>query len=463
MQKNNSDFIGIMPIPKLLLKFSIPTIISTTVNCLYNIVDRLYLGNSIGSEAQAGLSLTFPVMIVLMAFGMLVGQGSGAAVSLLLGEKRKQDADKVLGQAIALFLIFVVSFQALGLIFLDELLVFLGGTPQAIPYAHSYLSIILWGSIFQHMSFGLSNVVRAEGSSKKAMSIIILGATTNIILDPIFIFGFKMGIAGAALATVISMIVSSSWVLIHFILGKGTLQLRLKYIRIYPRLCLKVFSIGMAPCLMQIVHSAVVFAFNHSFGMHAPDDAYATLAIGSYGIVNSIMMCLLMPAFGIMQGAQPIIGYNYGAKLYERVMAASKLSLKLAFSISVGISLLTLLFAYYLAYCFSREAALIELTASVLRIYASGFCFISLGMLTGNYFQSTGKAGIALFLSLTRQILFLLPVLLILPHFCGFIGIWWAQPVSDFLSGSLAMILFARELKSLRKKIAEQSTEVHND
>ncbi len=456
MQKNNSDFIGVMPIPKLLLKFSVPAIISTTVNCLYNIVDRLYLANSIGSDAQAGLSLTFPVMIVLMAFGMLVGQGSGAAVSLLLGENRKQDADKVLGQAIALFLIFVVSFQAVGLIFLDELLVFLGGTPQAIPYARSYLSIILWGSIFQHMSFGLSNVVRSEGSSKKAMSIIILGATCNIILDPIFIFVFKMGIAGAALATVLSMLISSSWVLLHFILGKGTLQLHLKYIRIYPRLCLRVFSIGLAPCLMQIVHSAVVFAFNHSFKLHAADDAYATLAIGAYGIVNSIMMCLLMPAFGIMQGAQPIIGYNYGAKLYDRVKKASTLSLKLAFSISVGVSILTFVFARYLALCFSRETALVDLIASVLRIYAVGFSFISLGMLTGNYFQSTGKAARALFLSLTRQIIFLLPVLLILPHFCGFTGIWWAQPVSDFLSGSLAMIFYYHELKFLKKMMLKE-------
>ena len=450
-QKNlQSEFMGKDPVPRLLLRFAVPAIISTTVNCLYNIVDRLYLGHSIGPNAQAGLSLTFPYMIVLMAFGMLVGQGSGATVSLLLGQGRKKDADKVLGQAIALFLIFVISFQVFGLVYLDEILEFLGGTPQAIPFARSYMSIILWGSIFQHMSFGLSNVVRSEGCSKEAMGVIILGAVTNIILDPIFIFGLKMGIAGAALATVISMFVSSMWVLFHFITQRGTLKLRLSYIRIYPALFVKVISIGLAPCLMQLVHSAVVFAFNKSFRAYAPDDAYSTLAIGSYGIVNSIIMCLLMPAFGIMQGAQPIIGYNYGAKLYRRVIHASALALKLAFFISVGLSVFTLIFAHQLSNCFSKDEVLINMTAIVLRIYAVGFSFISLGMLTGNFFQSLGKAGTALFLSLTRQILFLLPILLLLPRLCGFNGIWWSQPLSDILSGLLAMLLYRIELRRMR-------------
>ena len=441
---------GLDPVPKLLLRFAIPAIISTTVNCLYNIVDRLYLGHSIGPSAQAGLSLTFPYMIVLMAFGMLVGQGSGAVVSILLGQGRRQDAERVLGQAIALFCLFVVSFQVFGLIYLDEILKFLGGTPQAIPYARSYMSIILWGSIFQHVSFGLSNVVRSEGSSKEAMFVIILGAVTNIILDPIFIFGFNMGIAGAALATVLSMMVSSSWVLLHFILGRGALKLRLNFIRIYPRLVLKVFAIGLAPCIMQIIHSAVVFAFNQSFNKYAVDDAHTTLAIGAYGILGAIMMCMLMPAFGIMQGAQPIVGYNYGAKHYGRVLQAATLALKLAFFISLGLAIFSFVFSYALAFCFSKDESLVSLTSYVLKIYAIGFPFISLGMLTGNYFQSIGRAGTALFLSLTRQIIFLLPVLLILPRIIGFNGIWWAQPISDFLSGALAMLLFIPEVRRLR-------------
>lgn len=450
-QSHSSDFIGQMPIPKLLLRFTTPAIISVSINCLYNIVDRLYIGRGVGTDAMAGLALTFPYMIILMAFGMMVGQGSGAAVSILLGEQKKDDAERVLGQAIAMFLLFVVTFQILGLVFLDKILLLMGGTPKSIPHARSYLSIILWGNLFQHISFGLSNVVRAEGSSNKAMCIILLGAVLNIILDPVFIFIFKMGISGAAIATVISMIASSTWVLCHFYFGSGVLRLHLHNIRIFPKLFLRVIMIGMAPCIMQIVHSTVLIIYNNSLKHFAADEIQATLAIGASGIVNSVFMFLLMPTFGIMQGVQPIIGYNFGAKLFARVRQALKLAVGLATGICVILAVVAYMFAPYMALCFSKDKDSIQMTSHVLRLFAFGFPFIACNMITTNYFLSIGKACVSIILSLTRQVIILIPAILILPRIFGFEGIWWSSPVSDTTSGLIGIVAFFFAIHKLKK------------
>lgn len=448
---HSSDFIGTEPVPRLLLKFATPAMVSTSVNCLYNIVDRLYIGRGVGPDALAGLALTFPFMIILMAFGMLVGQGSSAVVSILLGQGRKEDADKVLGQAIAMSLIFVLTCQMLALIFLDQLLMLLGGTEQAIPYAHSYLSIILWGNIFQHLSFGLSNIVRAEGSANKAMYIIILGAVLNIILDPLFIFIFKMGIQGAAYATVISMMASSLWIILHFSLGNGVLRLHWRNIRLFKNLFTKVLAIGMAPCIMQFVHSAVVLVFNHSFKHYAATGQEATLAVGSNGIINSVFMLMLMPSFGIMQGMQPIVGFNYGAQKYPRVRHAFTLAIGLATAFCFVMALLLAFGSVPIAQCFSKDADSVGMTAGALRINSIGLTFIGCGIVTGNYFQSIGRAALSVFLSLSRQVIFLIPSIIILPLFFGLDGIWWSGPVSDTASGFLCATFFLREIARLKK------------
>ena len=446
---HSSDFIGRDPIPKLLLRFATPAVISTFINCLYNIVDRLYIGRGVGANAQAGLSLTFPIMIILMAFGMMVGQGSSAVVSLLLGKKDVDDAEKVVGQAVAMFLLFVITFQTIFLVFLDKILVLFGGTPEAIPYAHEYLSIILWGNVFQHISFGMSNIIRSEGNATKCMYIIALGAILNIILDPIFIFCFKMGIAGAAYATVIAMMCSSTWVMLHFGLKQGVLKLRFKYIRIYPKLFWRVVSIGMAPCLMQFVHSAVVILYNHSCKHFAESSQAATYGIAAFGITNTVMMCLLMPTFGVMQGMQPIVGYNFGAGIYMRVKKAFRLALGLGTGLCLASALLLLCLAPVFTACFTKDEELIRIANYVMRAASLGFTFIAVGMITSNYFQSIGNARLSLFFSLTRQVIFLIPVLIIMPRLIGFNGIWWSGPVSDFLGGVLAFFMFLHEMKKL--------------
>ena len=443
---------GTEPIGKLLVKFATPAILSATINCAYNVVDRLYIGRGIGPDAQAGLALTFPIMIILLAFGVLVGIGSSSVISILLGEKRQDMAEMVLGQAFAMFCLFIVTFQALGLVFLDRILVWFGGTEQAIPYAHKYLSIILWGNIFQHISFGLGSIIRAEGNANKCMLVIFLGAGLNIILDPIFIFTFNLGIAGAAYATVLSMIASSAWVMAHFCLGQGVLRLRLRNIRIFKgELLWRVLSVGIAPCLMQIVHSSVVIVYNHSFKHFAVDGAQATLAIGAFGIVNSVLMFMLMPAFGIMQGSQPIIGYNYGAKNFLRVRRTLRTATGISAAICFVMTLVMQICARYFALCFSKDAALIDLSSHALRVTGCGFTFIAVGMLTTSYYQSVGKAGLSIFLSLTRQIIILIPAIIILPRLLGFQGIWWSGPISDLLSALIASIFFIHECGKLRQ------------
>lgn len=456
----NSDFIGTEPIGKLLIKFATPAMLSSFINCIYNIVDRLYIGKGVGPEAQAGLSLTFPVMIILVAFGMMVGIGSSTVISLSLGQQKQEEAEKVLGQALAMFLVFVITIQAIALIFLDEILLKFGGTPEAIPYAHQYLSIILWGNVFQHISFGMSNIVRAEGNAYKSMAIIAVGAVMNIILDPIFIFkwnihghsfGFGLGIAGAAYATVLAMMISSTMTLVHFFFRQGVLKLHLKYIRIYPAQAKQVISIGMAAFLMQIVNCAIVILYNHSCKHFSSSSAQATLGIASFGITNTVMMCLLMPAFGIMQGIQPIIGYNQGAKLFSRVRHTFKLSMHLATMMNFIMAALMFTFARGIASCFTNDKDLIEIATYLMHAASLGFTFIAPGMLTSNYFQSIGRAGLALFFSMTRQVIFLLPVLLIMPRLLGFNGIWWAGPVSDTLGGMLALAMYFHELRKLSR------------
>ena len=444
-QEHSSDFIGQEPIHKLLIKFATPSILGTFINCIYNIVDRLYIGRGVGPDAQAGLGLTFPIMIIFGAFGMMVGIGSSTIVSLLLGEKRQDDAEKVLGQAFALFIIFVVTIQALSLIFLDKLLILFGGTERAIPYAHQYLSIILWGNIFQHISFGMSNLIRSEGRAYRAMFIIMLGTFLNIILDPIFISKFNLGIAGAAWATILSMFCSSMWIILHFSFRMGVLKLRLKYIRVYPKLFTRVMSIGMAPFLMQIVHCGVVILYNHSCNHFADNDAHATLGIAAYSIVNTVMMCLLILPFGVMQGMQPIVGYNYGAKIYSRVRKTFIMSLNTATALCFAMAVVMYVLAPLFAKGFTKDENLMRISIYTMRAAATGFTFIAPGMLTSNYFQSIGKAALAMFFSLTRQVFFLLPVLIAMPRMIGFNGIWWSGPISDTLGGVLAIAMAVHE------------------
>ncbi|MCQ2397652.1 MAG: MATE family efflux transporter, partial [Lentisphaeria bacterium] len=333
-----------------------------------------------------------------------------------------------------------------------------GGTEAAIPYARDYLIIILWGNIFQHISFGMSNIVRSEGSAMTAMGVVILGAALNIILDPIFIFVFHMGIRGAAWATVISMAISSVWVMAHFLRG-SVLTLRLKHIRIYPKLFTRVLAIGLAPCLMQILHCLIVIIYNHSFIAYASSDAEATLAIAAFGIVNSVLMMALMPSFGINMGMQPIVGYNTGAKLYPRVIHTMKLAVSLATVICLVLALICIAFSKQIAFILTPDKPLVGGTVYSVRAVSCGLPFIGVGILTGTYYLSIGRSSISIVLSMLRQGIVLIPVLLIMPRFFGLNGIWWAGPVADTFSAILCFAMLIHEFARLRKLIAAENAQ----
>ena len=438
-------------IGKLLWELSLPAIVGTVVNALYNVVDRLFIGQGCGRDAIAGVALAFPFMMILVAFGTLIGIGSGALLSIKLGERNRVDAEKVLGQCVAVKLIFFVTLPVIGLLFLDTLLPLFGGTPEALPYARDYLRIILYGNLFSHLSFGLSNLMRAEGNAHSSMRCMLVGAVANTLLDPLFIFGFGMGVAGAAWATNLAMALSALYAFRHYLSRNSVVRLRLRRIRIYPRMIGPVFAIGLSPFIIQLMAGAVNIAFNRSFLRWAADTQAATVEIAAMGIANSVTFLLLMPIFGLTQGMQPIVGYNHGARRMDRVKDAYLLTMKLATAFCVCISLAVLATAGPIIRCFTADPALLAAGARGLRLYACLFAVIGVPIVTITYFQCVGRPLLGILLSMLRQMGLLIPLILLLPRFWGVTGIWLAAPVSDLLSSAITLIVVASELRRFKE------------
>jgi putative MATE family efflux protein len=447
---NKLERLGTQSIGSLLKEFAVPAIIATVVNALYNVVDQLYIGQGCGREALAGVALAFPFMVVLIAFGTLIGIGSGALLSIKLGERNRVDAEKVLGQCVAVKVLFGLTLPFIGLYFMDDLLPLFGGTPEAIPYARSFLRIVLFGNMFAHLSFGLSNLMRAEGNARCSMRCMIFGAVLNAILDPIFIFGFHLGVAGAAWSTNIAMFCSAVYAFHHYLSKNCVVRLRLARIRIYPQMLLRVFAIGLSPFAIQLMAGAINVAFNKSFVKWAITTQAATVEIAAMGIVNSIVFLMLMPIFGLTQGMQPIVGYNYGAKNFLRVREAYIFTLKVATLFCFVSTLLVWIFAWPLLRCFTHDPALLASGTRGLRIFCLAFTGIGVPIVTITYFQSVGLPKFAILLSLLRQMMILLPLILLLPHVWGVTGIWLANPISDTLSTALTCFAVAYELRRLR-------------
>lgn len=435
----------------LLRELSAPAIVGTVVNALYNVIDRLYIGQGCGREALAGVALAFPFMMILVAFGTLIGVGSGALLSIKLGERNRVDAEKVLGQCIAVKVLFFATIPVAGFIFMDRLLPLFGGTPEAIPYARAYLRIILCGNIFAHLSFGLSNLMRAEGNAHSSMRCMLIGAGTNIVLDPIFIFGLDMGVAGAAWATNLAMLFSALYAFRHYLSRRSVVRIRLRRIRIYPRMLIAVFAIGLSPFVIQLMAGAVSIAFNRSFLRWASDTRAATVEIAAMGIANSASFLLLMPIFGLTQGMQPIVGYNYGAHQFGRVREAYTLTLKIATGLCTGITVFVLVAAWLIVRAFTGDPELLVAGTRGLRLYAGCFAVIGLPIVTITYFQSVGRPGLGIVLSMFRQVLALIPLILLLPHFWGVLGIWLAAPLSDVLSSAMSVFAVTAELRHLTR------------
>ncbi len=446
--KDTSKQLGEERITKLLIKFSIPGIIGMLVNAFYNVVDRIFVGNGVGSLGIAAITVAFPVMLLLMAFSMLIGVGASTLVSIRLGQQKKEEAEQIIGNALVLSVSIAIVISAASLIFLEPLLRLCGASDAVLPYARDFTTIILLGSVFQIVSMGMNNFIRAEGNPKIAMYTMLIGALLNCVLNPIFIFGLGLGIRGSALATVVSTLVSASWVMWHFIGGRSTLKIRVENFRIRLDIATSIISIGLAPFAMQLAASLVNVILNTGLKIYGGD-----IAISGMGIVSSIMTLFLMPLFGINQGLQPIIGYNFGARKYNRVKQALKEGIFAGVAIASLGFIVTRVFPVQLVSLFTEnDTALIAFGVKAMKINLVLLPIIGFQVVGANYFQAVGKPIQAAFLGLSRQVLVLIPTLLILPRFLGITGVLAAGPVSDLIAAIFTVIWLLREMRILSQE-----------
>ena len=451
IKNERSVLLGTENISKLLIKFSIPAIIGMLVNALYNVVDRIFVGNSIGDIGIGAIFVGSPFTLILMAFGTLIGVGGNSLSSIRLGEDKKDEAELILGNSFVLMLIISLTLSISGLIFIEPLLKAFGANENILPYSIAYLSIIIMGAPFQALGFGLNNFIRGEGNPRVAMATMLIGAILNIILDYVFIFIFHMGIKGAALATIIAQGVAATWVLSYFFGRGGMLRLRRKNMRLQKYVVKDIISIGFAPFSMHLAASTVTVILNNSLNIYGGD-----LAISSMGVINSITMFILMPIFGINQGAQPIIGFNFGAKKYDRVKEALKKAIIAATSISILGFIFTQTMPDKLFGLFLQKGVDISTILGIgtrgLRINLFMLPIIGFQIVSANYFQATGKPKQAALLSLSRQVLALIPAIFILPRFFGLNGVWAAAPVSDLIASVTTAVFIIKDLKYLSNR-----------
>jgi putative MATE family efflux protein len=446
-----TDRIGKQPIGRLLLSFSIPAIIGMLVNALYNIVDRIYLGQGVDHLAIAGVGLVMPIMMIVIAFSMLVGIGANSLFAIRMGERRHDEVEKIMGHAfVLLFLLPAISIVII-LIFMEPILRgIMKADGKVYEYAETYLRITLYGAVFGAMSPGITHFIRSDGHPKTSMMVQIIGAVLNIILDPIFIFVLDMGVAGAAWVTVISQFVSLVFVLGYFNSKWTRLRFRVKYMKLEAKLTAQILAIGFAPFIMQFAMSFVGVLQNTVIIKFGGDDALTAMTI-----FFTVFTLIFMPMMGIGQGAQPIIGYNYGAKQYDRVKKCFKLAM-IACTIFLTTGFLIIhIFPGTLFSLFSKDTgSLRELSITTMRICTSMFPLIAIQLMGGQFFQAIGKPVQATIVSLSRQILFLIPALLFLPLLFKSIGIrplfgvYWAFPLSDFCASIISAVFVLKELRS---------------
>ena len=451
--------LGTERIRKLLMQYAVPAVVAMTASSLYNMVDSIFIGHGVGPLAISGLALTFPLMNLAAAFGSLVGVGAATLISMRLGQRDYATAQRVLGNVVMLNLLLGVGFGLVALLFLDPILYFFGASDATIGYAREYMTVILLGNVITHMYLGLNSVLRASGHPRKAMYATINTVVINTVLDPIFIYGFGWGIRGAAIATVLAQIISLVWQfrllsdrseLIHF--RRGIYRLRRRIVR-------DVLAIGMSPFLMNLTACFIVILINKGLKTYGGD-----LMIGAYGIVNRLAFVFVMIVMGVNQGMQPIAGYNFGAQQYDRVLRVLKLTIVCAVGITTA-GFLVGEFAPRLAVSlFTSDEELIRLSVEGMRIVFVFFPIIGFQMVATNFFQSIGMADKAIFMSLSRQLLFLMPGLIFLPRFFevstpwdGSWGVWCAMPLSDFLATVVAFFMLTHQLRKFRAELSARS------
>ena len=435
--------LGTESIGKLLKKYALPSIIAMTASSLYNMIDSIYIGQGVGPMAISGLAVTFPLMNLSTAFGTLVGAGAATILSVFLGRKKYSACNKVLSNVVSLNIIIGLLFMAVSLIFIDPILYFFGASENTLPYAKEYIKIILYGNIITHLYFGLNAAMRSTGSPKKAMGLTIFTVILNAILDPIFIFVLDMGIAGAAWATVICQFVSLIIVMLHFSNHQRAVHFKEGILRLNFKIAKESLVIGAGPFLMNAAACLVTLFINQQLREYSGD-----LGIGAYGICNRIIFMFIMICMGLNQGMQPIAGYNYGARLYSRVKQVFWITAKWATVVTMICFLIAILIPKTATGIFTHDEELLSIASRGLTILGLGLPFVGFQMIATNFFQSLGMVKKSVILSLSRQILFLLPALYALPLWIGDKGIWLSYPISDVLSFILSAIM----LRSLFKK-----------
>ncbi|KUK54865.1 MAG: Multi antimicrobial extrusion protein (Na(+)/drug antiporter) [Atribacteria bacterium 34_128] len=438
--------LGEEKINKLLVNLSLPATIGMMVNALYNLVDTIFVGRGVGALAIGGLTIAFPIQMVIMAFAQMIGIGTASAISRSLGAKDIEKADYVAGNSFLLIVILSSIITAIGLTFTEPMLRLFGATDTILPYAKDYITIILWGSVFSSFAMSSNNLIRAEGNAKVAMATMLIGAILNIILDPIFIFVFKMGVKGAALATVISKFVSFLYVLTYLYSGKSSLKVKLHHLKPKMRIMIEILTVGFAAFARQVTGSVVAIVVNNSLRIFGGD-----MALIIVGILHRVTMFVFMPLFGVIQGMQPIVGFNYGAKKLDRVKETLKLSLITTTVIATFGWLIIELFPFAIISVFTRDAEIIEKGSTIMRIVISVIPVIGIQIVGAALFQSLGKAVPSLILALLRQVLLFIPLVIILPRVLGLglWGIWIAYPAADILSVVLTVLFLKSELKKM--------------
>ena len=443
-------------IPRLLIHYGVPAIVGTMVNALYSVVDRIFIGQGVSEFAITGLALTFPILIFVQAFGMLIGVGASSRVSILLGENKHDQAERILSNALLLTLVTQVLTLVPVMIWLDEILRALGANDRTLPFAYDYLKIMIPGNIFSTLCFSFNAVMRASGYPYKAMVTMLIGAGLNTVLDAIFIYVFDWGIEGAAWATVIAMAVSSAFVMQHFLSSKSEVQFRRRNMRLSSEQILAILSIGMSPFFLQLLSSGITFLINSTLARYAENPLMADRAVGAYGIINSAALVGFMFMLGIAQGMQPIVGYNYGARAMDRVRQTFKICSSTNFGIGAFVTIVAVVAPGLIASLFTSSPEMIEASAHALRLCLYGFAFVGFQVTATQFFQSIGFGGKALLLSLSRQILFLLPALFLFPLLWGSTGVWLAMPFSDIAAGVLGMILMYYQFKIFDRKFGSE-------
>ena len=437
--------LGTKPVGQLLWQYALPAIVAMSASSLYNIIDRAMIGQIVGPEAIAGLGITFPFMNLSAAFGAAVGVGSSACISVKLGQKDYQTAGHLLGNTITLNLIIGLSFMLICLLFLDPILLFFGASDVTLPYARSFMTIILLGNVITHMYFGLNAVLRAAGKPKHAMYSVLFTVAMNIVLVILFVWWFRWGIQGAALATVTSQTMAMCWQIKLFSNKNEILHLKRGIYKLKKQLVTNIVAIGISPFLMNVTSCVIVIFMNNQFVHYGGD-----MAVGAYSIANSVVMMFFMFVMGVCQGMQPIVGYNYGAEKYDRMLRCLFLAIGCATAILLVGWGLSMLFPRQIARIFTTDATLIDFAARGIRLDMLVFFVVGSQATITHFFQSIGKVKVSIFLSLSRQLFLLLPMAYVFPLFWELDGVWYSMPASDFLSFAMTIPMLMWYMKKFK-------------